>query len=210
MVLSNAALLHQFRRELEPTLACADETIRLADQLGMVQLRAWASIHRGWALAYGGRAEDGLAEIEAALATWRAIGGLNNRTHFLNLLAEACRLAGKPEAGMVALDEAEDISRRVDLHAHDAETHRRRGELHLALGRAADAKASWLRAIEVAVSQGTKTLELRAATNLARLWRDQDKRAEARDLLAPIYGWFTEGFDTTDLKEAAALLEELR
>jgi tetratricopeptide (TPR) repeat protein len=210
MVLSNAALLHQFRREREPTLACADETIRLADQLGMVQLRAWASIHRGWALAYGGRAEDGLAEIEAALATWRAIGGLNNRTHFLNLLAEACRLAGKPEAGMVALDEAEDISRRVDLHAHDAETHRRRGELHLALGRAADAKASWLRAIEVAVSQGTKTLELRAATNLARLWRDQDKRAEARDLLAPIYGWFTEGFDTTDLKEAAALLEELR
>ena len=210
MVLSNAALLHQFRREREPTLACADETIRRADQLGMVQLRAWASIHRGWALAYGGRAEDGLAEIEAALATWRAIGGLNNRTHFLNLLAEACRLAGKPEAGMVALDEAEDISRRVDLHAHDAETHRRRGELHLALGRAADAKASWLRAIEVVVSQGTKTLELRAATNLARLWRDQDKRAEARDLLAPIYGWFTEGFDTADLKEAAALLEELR
>jgi class 3 adenylate cyclase/tetratricopeptide (TPR) repeat protein len=209
MVLSNAALVHQFRRELGPTLACADETIRLADQLGMVQLRAWASIHKGWALACAGRPDDGLAEIEAALATWRAIGGLNNRTHFLNLLAEACRLAGRPEAGMAALDEAEDISGRVDLHAHDAETHRRRGELHLALGRAADAETSWLRAIEVAVSQGTRTLELRAATDLARLWRDQDKCAEARDLLAPVYGWFTEGFDTADLKEAGALLDEL-
>ena len=176
----------------------------------MVQHRAWASIHNGGALACRGQTDDGLAEIEAALATWRAIGGLNNRTHFLNLLAEACRLAGKPEAGMAALDEAEELSRRADLHAHDAETHRRRGELHLALGRAADAEASWLRAIEVAGSQGTKTLELRAAADLARHWRDQGRRVEARDLLAPIYAWFTEGFDTADLKEAIALIQELR
>jgi class 3 adenylate cyclase/tetratricopeptide (TPR) repeat protein len=210
MVLSNAALVHQFRRELDATLGCAEETILLADQLGMVQLHAWASIHKGWALACAGRPEDGLAEIEAALATWRAIGGLNNRTHFLNLFAEACRLAGEPDAGMAALDEAEEISRRVDLHAHDAETHRRRGELHLALGRAADAETSWLRAIEVARSQSTKTLELRVATNLARLWRDQGRHPQARDLLAPIYDWFTEGFDTADLKEAAALIEKLR
>jgi class 3 adenylate cyclase/tetratricopeptide (TPR) repeat protein len=209
MVLSNAATLYQFRRELDATLACAQETIRLSEQLGMVQLRAWASIHNGWALACAGRTDDGLAEIEAALATWRAIGGLNNRTHFLNLLAEACRLAGKPGAGMAALDEAEDISRRVDLHAHDAETYRRRGELHLALGRAADAEVSWLRAIEVARCQGTRTLGLRAATNLAGLWRDQKRRTKAHDLLAPIYGWFTEGFDTADLKDAKALIEEL-
>jgi predicted ATPase/class 3 adenylate cyclase len=208
MVLSNAATLHQFRREIEPTLVCAEEAIRIADQLGMVQMRAWASIHKGWALACEGRTEEGLAEIDAALTTWRAIGGLNNRTHFLNLLADACRRAGRLEAGMAALDEAADISGRVDLHAHDVETHRRRGELHLALGRAADAKASWLRAIEVARLQGTKTLELRAATDLARLWRDRGKGADACALLAPIYNWFTEGFDTADLKEAAALVEE--
>ena len=209
MVLSNAATVHQFRRELETTLDYAEETIGLADRLGMVQLRAWASIHKGWALSCGGRVEGGLAEIEAALATWRAIGGLNNRTHFLNLLSEACRLAGKLEAGMAALDEAEDISRRVDLHAHDAETHRRRGELHLALGRAADAEISCVRAIEVARAQGTKTFELRAATDLARLWRDQGNHAGARDLLAPVYGWFIEGFDTADLRDAKALLDEL-
>ena len=81
--------------------------------------------------------------------------------------------------------------------------------LHLALGHASDAEASWLRAIEVAGSQGAMTLELRAATDLARLWRDQDKRADARNLLAPVYEWFTEGFDTADIKEAGALLDEL-
>ncbi len=175
----------------------------------MVQLRTWASSHRGWALAYGGQTEDGLAEIEEALATWGAIGGLNNRTHFLNLLAEACRLAGKYEAGMAALDEAEDIATQVDLHAHDAETHRRRGELFLAMRKADEAEAIWLRSIEVARSEETKTLELRTAVDLAGLWRDQGKRTQARDLLAPVYDWFTEGFDTADLKDAKALLDEL-
>jgi class 3 adenylate cyclase/tetratricopeptide (TPR) repeat protein len=208
--LANATPVYQCRREIEPTLACAEEAIRIADQLGMVQHRAWASIHKGWALACSGQTEDGLAELEAALATWRAIGGLNNRTHFLNLLAEACRLAGKLEKGMTALDEAEDISRRVGLHAHDAETHRRRGELLRALRRDADAENAWLRAIEVARAQATKTLELRAATDLARLWRDQGKHAAAYDFLAPVYDWFTEGFDTADLKEAAARLDQLR
>ena len=143
------------------------------------------------------------------LATWRAIGGLNNRTHFLNLLADACRLAGRPEAGMAALDEAEEIASSVDLHAHDAETQRRRGELHLTLGRAADAESSWLHAIEVARSQGAKTLELRAATNLAGLWRDQDRNTEAHELLEPLHTWFTEGFDTPDLTDAKKLLDEL-
>ena len=183
--------------------------IELADQLGMVQLRAWASIHKGWALACGGEIEAGLAEIEAGLATWRAIGGLNNRTHFLNLLAEVCRLAGRPEAGMAALDEAEDISRTVDLHAHDVETRRRRGELFLTLGKVDEAEAAWLRALEVARCQVTRTLELRAATDLACLWAEHGRRAEAHGLLAPIYNWFTEGFDTADLKDAKALLDQM-
>ena len=110
---------------------------------------------------------------------------------------------------MAALDEAEEIATSVDLHAHDAETQRRRGELHFALGRDAEAEAAWLRAIEAAQLQGTKTLELRAATNLAGLWRDQDRNTEARELLAPLHTWFTEGFDTPDLMEAKALLDEL-
>jgi predicted ATPase len=175
----------------------------------VVQFRAWASIHEGWALACACRIDEGLAEIEAALGTWRAIGGLNNRTHFLNLLAEACRLAGKPEAGIAALDEAEDIANRFDLHAHDAETHRRRGELLRALGREAEAETAWLRAIEVARSQGARTFELRAALDLGRLWHDRSRGEEAHALLAPLYAQFTEGFDTVDLKEAKALLDEL-
>ncbi|MCZ6508705.1 MAG: AAA family ATPase [Acidobacteria bacterium] len=209
IALSNAALVHQFRREVKATLACAEETMRISDELGIVQLHTWASIHKGWALASAGQTDAGLAEIEEGLATWRAIGGLNNRTHFLNLLADACRLAGRPEAGMAALDEAEEIAASVDLHAHGAETRRRRGELHLALGRAAEAESSWLHAIDFARSQGAKTLELRAATNLAGLWRDQDRNTEARELLAPLHSWFTEGFDTPDLREAKALLDEL-
>jgi predicted ATPase len=143
------------------------------------------------------------------LASWRAFGGLNNRTHFLNLLAEACLLAGRPEAGMEALDEAEEIARRTDLHAHDAETHRRRGELHLVLGDETEAERAWLRAIEVAHTQGARTLELRAATNLAQFWRDQRKTNQARSLLLPIHDSFTEGFDTLDLIDARSLLDEL-
>lgn len=111
---------------------------------------------------------------------------------------------------MAALDEAEEIATSVDLHAHDVETHRQRGQLHLEFGRDAEAEVAWLRAIEVAQLQGTKTLELRAASNLAGVWRDQGKTGEARSLLAPIYNWFTEGFDTPDLKDAKALLDDLQ
>ena len=209
IALADGATLHQFRRDIDATLECAEEAIALAEPLGLVQHRAWASIHRGWALACGGRTDDGLAEIEAGLASWRDFGGLNNRTHFLNLLADACLLAGRPEAGMEALDEAEEIARRTDLHAHDAETHRRRGELHLVLGDETEAERAWLRAIEVAHMQGARTLELRAATNLAKFWRDQRKTNQARSLLLPIHDSFTEGFDTLDLIDARSLLDEL-
>ena len=111
---------------------------------------------------------------------------------------------------MAALDEAEEISRRVDLHAHDVETLRRRGELFLAMEKTDEAAAAWLRAIDMAGLQEAKTLEARAATNLALLWAEQGERQQAHDLLAPVYGWFTEGFDTQDLKDAKALLDELR
>jgi predicted ATPase len=93
--------------------------------------------------------------------------------------------------------------------AHDVETHRRRGELFLAMGKADEAEAAWLRAIEIARLQETKTLELRAAVDLARLWHDQGKHSAARDLLPPVYGWFTEGLATAELKDAKALLDAL-
>jgi predicted ATPase len=107
------------------------------------------------------------------------------------------------------LDDAAQIIEAIDERYHEAELHRLRGDLTMAKGDRAAAEHNYRQALAVAERQGAKLMELRAATNLASLWRDQGKRAEAHDLLAPIYGWFTEGFDTLDLKEAKALLEQL-
>ena len=160
-------------------------------------------------MASSGQLDSGLAEIEAGLETWRSIGGLNNRTHFLNLLADVYRLADRPNDGLSALDEAEEIATRFELHAHAVETHRMRGELCSALGREDEAEASWLKAIGVARQQSTRTLELRAVNNLATLWCNQNRSREASELLSPALDCFTEGFDTMDLKEAKALLDEI-
>ena len=127
------------------------------------------------------------------------------------LQAEVEAEVGRVEAGLAILDSQRVATERSGQRMFDAEVHRVRGELLLRLEPAdvAEAEAAFMRAVEIARRQHTKTFELRTATGLARLWRDQGKRAEARDLLAPIYGWFTEGFDTLDLKQAKSLLDEL-
>ena len=167
---------------------------------------AWARRPLGFTI------EDGIALIEDGIASWRAIHFLNNFPHFLILLADACRLADQPERALRALEEANDLVERTGHRTYEAEVHLQRGDAlrTLSAQNGEQAERSFLRAIEVARRQRAKTAELRAATSLARLWRDQGKRPEARDLLAPIYGWFTEGFDTADLKDARALLDELR
>ena len=131
---------------------------------------------------------------------------------YLALLAEALALAGKIEEGLAALDDALAKAAVSGVRGWDAEIHRLRGELTGRLPHPDPAKAedSFRTALAVAREQGTRGYELRAATSLARLWRDQGQRTEARDLLAPLYASFTEGFATPDLKEAKALLEELR
>jgi predicted ATPase len=113
-------------------------------------------------------------------------------------------------AGAVQLVEAKRVTDETQIRFYEAEMQRVRGELFLVMQDHGAAEASFREAITVAQRQSANTWELKAATSLARLWRDQGKRTEARHLLAPIYGWFTEGFDTVDLKEAKALLEELR
>ena len=211
-VLANAALVHQQRREPAVTLACAEEAMVISEQQGIAQQLAWGSVHMGWALAASGKIEEGFALIEDGIAGWRAIHSLNNFPHFLILLADACRLAHQPERALRALEEADDLVERTGHRTYEAEVDLQRGEAlrTLSAQNGEQAERSFLRAIEVARRQRAKTAELRAATSLARLWRDQGKRPEARDLLAPIYGWFTEGFDTADLKDARALLDELR
>ena len=133
------------------------------------------------------------------------------RPHALCLLAEACREAGRLDDGLSALTEALAAADEHEIRHYEAETHRLKGELLLKQdhSNAAEAQSCFQRAIEIARKQSAKSLELRATMSLARLLAKQGRRDEARAMLAEIYGWFTEGFDTADLKDAKALLDEL-
>jgi predicted ATPase len=143
---------------------------------------------------------------EAALATGSELW----RPYFLALLAEAAGTAGQPEDGLHLLAEAQEVMARTDERFYEAELSRLTGVLHLAQAPTAqaEAEANMRHALDVARHQEAKSLELRTAVSLARLWQGQGRHAEARQLLAPIYNWFTEGFDTVDLREARALLAE--
>jgi predicted ATPase len=125
------------------------------------------------------------------------------------VLAQLYEKAGQPEEGLHQLAEAARLVEATQERWAEAEMHRLRGTLLLSLSKHAEAENSYRQALSVAQRQSAKFWELRASTSLARLWCDQGKREEARELLAPVYGWFTEGFDTRDLKDAKALLDEL-
>ncbi len=129
--------------------------------------------------------------------------------HYIALLARACEIAGQVEEAVTLLDDALQIVERTGERWFAAELNRHKGELLLRQGHSEAAEELYRKALSIAEEQEAKLWELRAAASLARLRRDQGRRAEARDLLAPVYGWFTEGFDTPDLKEAKALLDLL-
>ena len=166
-------------------------------------------LHRGSSLTALGQAREGLALITQGLSMHRATGAVLLTPVMLRRLAEAHAEFGQPVAGLDCLAEAEQIIETTDERWDEAELHRVRGDLLKATGDEAAAEQSYQQALVVAKRQSAKLFELRAATGLARLWRDQGKITEARDLLAPVYNWFTEGFDTPVLKEAKALLEQL-
>jgi predicted ATPase len=172
----------------------------------------WAAVAfciRGWCLSMSGQVEEGVELLMEALANFRATGAVTFVPFFLTMLAGALGNAGRPTEGLKQLNEAVRQIEVTEERWSEADMHRVRGELLIAVGDAVAAEKSFYRAIGVAQRQSAKLFELRAATSLARLWRDQGKRAEARDLLAPIYGWFTEGFDTPVLQDAKALLDQL-
>jgi predicted ATPase len=156
-----------------------------------------------------GQAQEGLALLTQGLAALRATGAVHTTPLLLMWLAEAHARLGQPVEGLNFLAEAAQIIQATDERVGEANVYQVQGDLLNATGDQAAAEQSYYQALVVAQRQSAKPFELRAATSLARLWRDQDKRDEARELLAPVYGWFTEGFDTRDLKEAKALLEEL-
>jgi predicted ATPase len=200
-----------FARDVATVYACSNECIALASEHGFAIWAAYGRILQGWAVSQRGQAATGIARIRDGLTAREATGSRAATPLFLTLLAEALALAGKIEEGLAALDDAMAEAAVFGVTGWNAEIHRLRGEFTARLPFPDPAKAedSFRTALAIAREQGTRGYELRAATSLARLRRDQGRQAEARDLLAPVYGWFTEGFDTADLKEAKALLDEL-
>jgi predicted ATPase len=209
--LGYAAMLHYSRREGPATQERAEANMALASEKGFPQYLAVGMIMRGWALAMQGQGEEGIAQLRQGLAAHRAAGAEVARSRDLALLAEAYGKVGQTEAGLSVLAEALAVVDQTGERYWEAELHRLQGELLLGLStdNTTEAEACFHQALAIARRQEAKSLELRAAMSLSRLWQQQGKSQEAHDLLAPIYGWFTEGFDTADLQEAKALLEEL-
>jgi len=181
----------------------------LSTEHGFTHFLAMGTVLWGWALAEQG--EEGTDQIRQGMAAWRAVGAELARPYYLALLAEACAKGGQVEEGLSAVAEALATVHKTGERFYEAELYRLQGELSLARStrQTAEAEACFHQALDVARHQQAKSLELRTAMSLSRLWQRQGKRHEARELLAEIYGWFTEGFDTVDLLEAKALLEEL-
>jgi class 3 adenylate cyclase/predicted ATPase len=208
--LNFAAIIHTYRGEFDLARRRSDATIDLAGEHLLPQWLAEANISRGFALVGLGQQGEGTAQLCAGLAGWNATGCRLFDTQWLGFIAQSHLWAGQFDDALAALDRAAETAVATGERFYQAELERLRGVLLAEVGQPAQS-ASWLqRAIDTARCQQAKSLELRAATSLARLCADQGKQAEARDLLAPVYDWFTEGFETRDFKDAGALLATLR
>jgi predicted ATPase len=208
--LSWAAILHWHRHEPHATLEQIEAAIALATEHGFVQLAAQGTILGGRVLAEQGHVSKGMAQIQQGLAAYRATGSALLQPYFLALLSEAHQRAGHAEAGLTVLAEALRLVDHTGERWSQAELYRLKGELLLdsATERYTEAALCMQQALALARQQQAKSLELRAAMSLARLWRQQGNADAAQQLLAEGYGWFTEGFDTADLQEVQGLLQE--
>jgi len=227
------ALLHQFLRDVPAVQERADTILILAREQSFPVFLAIGTIFRGWVLSGQEQAKEGIAQIHQGIAAKQSTGTELSRPPDLAQLAVAYGRAGREKEGLSVLAEALDRVGKTGERMYEAELYGLKGELLLAQAsknqtangknqksglpsnqhlapNTHEAEACFHRAIEIARTQQAKSLELRAATSLARLWQQQSKEAEAHKLLSEVYTWFTEGFDTKDLQEAKALLEELR
>jgi len=211
MALIRAAFLGQFCREPHITCQWAETAMALAAEHGFLTHAAIGTILQGWALTMQGQQDKGSQKIRQGLDAYQASGAEMDRPYFLALLAESELLSGKAEKGIAALEEAFESLRSGRDFFYQAELYRLQGWLLdvMSHDNRTAVETCFQQALNVARNQQAKSLELRAATSLARLWQSQAKCQEAYDLLAPMYGWFTEGFDTADLREAKSLLETL-
>jgi predicted ATPase len=206
-----SAQLFQLRREPGPARARAEEAIAVSVEHGLHAVELWCLLPRGWASVQKGDAPAGIADIREAMDRRRVLGIGAVWPWFLALLADAQGALGQFEDAFRALDEALQWVRQNDERLYVAEVHRIKGELLLrqASAHAVQAERCFEEALALARREQAKSWELRAAMSLARLWQQKGRREDAHELLTPIYGWFTEGFDTADLKDAKALLEQL-
>jgi predicted ATPase len=208
VTLSWSAALHQLRGEAARTREVAERDLALATEQIIPFFAAHAMVLRGWALVEEGRCEEGIAGLREGVDAYRATGSILENPHWLTLLAEGCGKVGRIEEALDILRDGLAEVERTGIRYHEAEMHRLQGELRLELDEERS-EVCFQRAIGVARAQQAKSWELRAALSLARLWHRQGKPAAARDLLGPIYGWFTEGFELPDLAAARSLLAEL-
>jgi predicted ATPase len=208
-----ATMLRQYCRDVPGVQEGAEATASIGTEHGLSLWIANGLVMRGWALAEQGACTSGVATLRQGMTEWAATGAETHRTYFLGLLAEALGHDGKFEEALAVLAEAHALTQTTSTVFHMAELHRLEGEFHLrhtSPNIAGDtAEACFHRALTIARTQQAKSLELRAAMSLTRLYQKQNRSAEARPLLAECYNWFTEGFDTLDLRDAKTLLEQV-
>jgi predicted ATPase len=214
--LNHAATLQIRRGEVQGVKEQAEALMALSLEQGFPLWLAWATIWRGWALAEQGQGEEGIGQMRQGIDDYLATGAKLGMTPGLAYLAEAYGKVGQTEEGLKVVAEALTLVDTTAERGWEAEIYRLQGELLLKSEarsqkpeREEAAESCFRQALHVARGQSAKSWELRAAMSLSQLWQRQGKREEARRLLAEVYGWFTEGFDTADLQEAKALLEEL-
>ena len=226
--LTRAAFHHELRQDGKLAQEWAEALIKLSSEQGFPYWVAQGRIVRGWALAEQGQGEEGIKQIQQGMAGAQVTGVEVSRPYHLVLLAKAYGRTGQGEEGLTVLTEALTVMNKTGERWCEAELYRLKGQLTLqkfqvsgskfqvqeslkseVRGPELEAEEYFLKAIEIARKQQAKSLELRTVTSLSRLWQSQGKKEQARQVLAEIYGWFTEGFDTKDLQEAKVLLEEL-
>jgi len=210
--LALAAYIEAFHNGLQKALELAAATASQADEHGLPYYSAVAIMMRGWALAMQNQEDEGIALIRQGLSSYLAIGTKQQHGYFLALLAEALIRSERDKEGLEALEQAIEVTKQTNEPFYEAELYRLRGDAlaKTGLGSLSEVEACFQRALEIARQQQARSFELRAAMSLARLWQEHGKREEGRALLEHIFGWFTEGFETADLKGAKTLLDELR
>jgi adenylate cyclase len=202
--------IHLVRGEAEDALAMGNEVVSLCREYGLPQEREWSRAFQGVAMAMLGRLEEGIEQLSDSLAVQHAIGAGLVRSAFLGMLSDLLRFAGRVDEGLEVVEEGFSYAETAGEGGYLAELHRAKAELLRASGDAAGAEASFTAAIEYARAQKARAFELRAATGLAQHLMASGRGPEAGAVLEPVYGWFTEGLATADLRAAQTTLDQLR